>query len=217
VYSGRCKHLFQLCNGVESTSASQWPISLMHLGPKRQGIGGLNITFQNYSDYLQNRTISRIQFCGQFCRPPRNETTIRSLAKFWSGWMFDGTMFIIFILYFTSISHFMATEFNEMTVKLGFLVIRTLYWVHVVNSLDSFAIYSSSQTAIRPSNPSWGHNEANSAIAHYVLGWISHAHFTASLIADGYRYISVIRRKMVMTAYSIFGFADYFIYCEKII
>jgi len=80
-----------------------------------------------------------------------------------------------------------------------------------------FVIFS--QTGIGPTIESWGLRQALSAIADYLLGCISYGVFTALLIFDGNVPDSVKSRKRIMTemtVHSIFGFAQYLNYCEKI-
>ncbi|ODM89155.1 hypothetical protein Ocin01_17529 [Orchesella cincta] len=144
-----------------------------------------------------------------------SERTSDSLAKFWRGRKFHGILCIICTMFVTPVSLFAARYLKETGMKHVFAGLQIWYWIHVANSLGLFAIYYSSQMAIQPSIASWGHSEDDFATTHYILGWISHAIFTLMLVFGGVRggtHGSAVKiRKMIMTAHSVVGFAQYWI------
>ncbi|ODM89154.1 hypothetical protein Ocin01_17528, partial [Orchesella cincta] len=204
----------------------------------------LGVNFESYKNYTAMVQTARNRTCNTPCRPPvvntsdvddikafnvsgttgltlnktessHTERTTDSLAKFWRGRKFHGILCIICTMFVTPVSLFAARYFKETVMKHVFAGLQIWYWIHVANSLGLFAIYFSSQMAIRPSISSWGHSEDAFATSHYILGWISHTIFTLMLVFGGVRggtHGSAVKvRKMIMTAHAFVGFAQYWI------
>ncbi|ODM89367.1 hypothetical protein Ocin01_17315 [Orchesella cincta] len=204
---------------------------------------GLSVNFIIHKNYTNDLHAFRKASCNKTCRAPETEEDVvdianlpdlkrngtetviveeshkhrskDSVAKFWRGRKFHGILCVICTMFVTPVSLFAARYYKETGMKHVFAGLQIWYWIHVTNSLGLFAIYFSSQMAIRPSISSWGHSEDSFAKVHYILGWISHGIFILLLVFGGVRGgthgSAVAVRKMVMTAHSVVGFAQYMI------
>ncbi|ODM88313.1 hypothetical protein Ocin01_18369 [Orchesella cincta] len=124
------------------------------------------INISNYADPLKKNRTETISI--EKSHKHRSQTGV---AKFWRGRKFHGILCIICTMFVTPVSLFAARYFKETGMKHVFAGIQIWYWIHVTNSLGLFAIYFSSQMAIRPSIASWGHSVNVFATVHYTLGW----------------------------------------------
>ncbi|ODM89370.1 hypothetical protein Ocin01_17314 [Orchesella cincta] len=238
-FVGRCLHhidemkrtshdYFQTCNNNASSDE----------------FANLTVNFTHYQNYTQDLYAFRNASCKNPCQPPKTEMDAVNIsnfvdplrgsgtekisveqthkhrsqtgvAKFWRGRKFHGILCIICTMFVTPVSLFAARYYKETGMKHVFAGIQIWYWIHVANSLGLFAIYFSSQMAIRPSITSWGHSVDAFATIHYVLGWVSHGIFTLMLVFGGVRggtHGSAVKvRKIVMAAHSFVGFAQYWI------
>jgi len=158
VFTGRCKHLFRTWDGSNLIRPPSGQLHSCNTDPNAKEFEGLNITFQKYSDYLNNLTLNRNQSCIAPCRAP-NKTDIEdikkfpegpiglknsskgssgsnhvsrsrtSVAKFWFGRKFHGVMCLIVTLFLMPVSNFLARYYKETFMDRQFKSVHLWYWV----------------------------------------------------------------------------------------
>ncbi|ODM86923.1 hypothetical protein Ocin01_19759 [Orchesella cincta] len=178
---------------------------------------GLKVNFTIHKNYTNDLYATREASCKKKCRAPETKKDVVDIANLPDPKR-NGTETVIIDESHQNRSTDSVAKFWRGRKFMGFALFADvcdsdLVLIHVANSLGSFAIYYSSQTAIRPSISSWGHSEDAFATVHYILGWISHGIFTLLLVFGGVRGgthgSAVAVRKMVVTAHSFVGFTQY--------
>ncbi|CAL8139226.1 unnamed protein product [Orchesella dallaii] len=207
--------------------------------PEFEGVN--STTFEKYGDYVVNLHTARNASCFDPCRPPKTKSdaedianidapivfrnrsdlshsglihdtrTKESIAKFWRGRKFHGVLCIIVSMFLMPISLFSARYYKETFMSWQCKGAHLWYWIHLVTTIASIAIFFSSQTALAQSIESWGRSQDMFGLIHDFVGWASHVVFILLFIMGGLRGVDLPMRTFLMTTHSVLGFTHYIV------
>ncbi|CAL8126114.1 unnamed protein product [Orchesella dallaii] len=226
-FVGRCKgHV-----GKETSSEFYHKCNTNPNSPEFQG---LNVTFDKYTEYVNNLTTVRSEYCRRPCRAPQtvedaidiskqnasftkpaidvghglihNTRSKSSVIGFRRGRKFHGIMCLIVTMFLMPVSNFLARYYKETYMDVQFKGVHVWYWVHVGGSISSMGVLLAGHFAMSHSIESWGRSKSEYAIFHHSLGWISIFTCILMVMYGGIRSAVMSRRKFLMKAHSIVGF-----------
>ncbi|CAL8144732.1 unnamed protein product [Orchesella dallaii] len=205
--------------------------------PNSPEFQGLNVTFDKYTEYVNNLTTVRSEYCHRPCRAPEtvedaidiskqnasftkpaidvghglihNTRSKSSVISFRRGRKFHGIMCLIVTMFLMPVSNFLARYYKETYMDVQFKGVHVWYWVHAGGSIGSMGILLAGHFAMSHSMESWGRSKSEYAIFHHSLGWISIFTHILMVMYGGIRSAVMSRRKFLMKAHSIVGFGLY--------
>ncbi|CAL8147407.1 unnamed protein product [Orchesella dallaii] len=229
-FVGRCKgHI-----GKETSNEFYHKCNTNPNSPEFQG---LTVTFDKYTEYVNNLTTVRSEYCHRPCRAPEtvedaidiskqnasftkpaidvghglihNTRSKSSVIGFRRGRKFHGIMCLIVTIFLMPVSNFLARYYKETYMDVQFKGVHVWYWVHVGGSISSMGVLLAGHFAMSHSIESWGRSKSEYAIFHHSLGWISIFTCILMVMYGGIRSAVMSRRKFLMKAHSIVGFGLY--------
>ncbi|CAL8134412.1 unnamed protein product [Orchesella dallaii] len=222
------------CKGHDEKETSNEFYHKCNTNPNSPEFQGLNVTFDKYTEYVNNLTTVRSEYCQRPCRAPQtvedaidiskqnasftkpaidvghglihNTRSKSSVIGFRRGRKFHGIMCLIVTMFLMPVSNFLARYYKETYMDVQFKGVHVWYWVHVGGSISSMGVLLAGHFAMSHSIESWGRSKSEYAIFHHSLGWISIFTCILMVMYGGIRSAVMSRRKFLMKAHSIVGF-----------